>query len=173
MGRPTKLVRYAVVGESLVYTAALYLAGLRLDTQFKQVLALLPLVAALDLTAWDLFLWRVPGLDRLTRRPRLQGLWRGELHPTAESCIPRRDADRVRGHRRGSPARSPTLRRSCSACSSGPPPKASAPPYTSGASDAGTAIIYALVFAALLTFAYSRRGFRCRRSRGRRPGSLA
>lgn len=154
MGRPTKLVRYAVVGVSLVYTAALYLAGLRLDTQFKQVLALLPLVAALDLTAWDLF------LDRLTRRPRLQGLWRGELHPTAaESCIPRRDADRVRGHRRGSPARSPTLRRSCSACSSGPPPKASAPPYTSGASDADTAIIYALVFATLLTFAYSRRGF--------------
>lgn len=88
MGRPTRLVRYAVVGVSLVYTAVLYLAGLRLDTQYKQVLALLPLVAALVITAWDLFLWRVPGLDRLTRRPRLQGLWRAELHPTAESCIP-------------------------------------------------------------------------------------
>lgn len=88
MSRPTKPIHVAVVGVSLVYTLVLHLAGLRLDTEFKQALALLPLVAALVLTAWDLVLWRLPGLDRLTRRPRLQGLWRAELHPTPDSNIP-------------------------------------------------------------------------------------
>lgn len=88
MSRPSKPVHYAVIGVSLVYTVVLYLAGLRLDTQFKQGLALLPGVAAAVLAAWDLILWRLPGLARLTKRPRLDGLWRAELHPTAKSHIP-------------------------------------------------------------------------------------
>lgn len=88
MSRPTKPVHYAVIGASLVYTVVLYLAGLRIDTQFKQGLAFLPTAAATVLTAWDLILWRLPGLARLTKRPRLDGLWRAELHPTEESHIP-------------------------------------------------------------------------------------
>ncbi len=88
MSRPTKPVHYAVIGVSLVYTVVLYLADLRIDTQFKQALALLPAVAAAVLTAWDLVLWRLPGLMRLTKRPRLDGLWRAELHPTKDSHIP-------------------------------------------------------------------------------------
>lgn len=88
MSRPTKPVHYAVIGASLVYTVVLYLAGLRLDTQFKQGLAFLPTAAAAVLTAWDLILWRLPGLKRLTKRPRLDGLWRAELHPTEASHIP-------------------------------------------------------------------------------------
>ena len=49
--RPGKPVHFAVLGVSLVYTVVLYLAGLRLDTQFKQGLALLPAAAAVTLTA--------------------------------------------------------------------------------------------------------------------------
>lgn len=88
MSRPSKPVHYAVLGASLVYSLALYLADLRLDTHLKQGLALLPALAAAVLAAWDLFLWRLPGLARLTKRPRLDGLWRAELHPTQESHIP-------------------------------------------------------------------------------------
>lgn len=88
MSRPTKPVHYAVVGVSLVYSVVLYLAGLHLETVFKQVLVLLPAAAGIVLTAWDVLLWHLPGLDRLTRRPRLHGLWRAELHPTDESHIP-------------------------------------------------------------------------------------
>lgn len=88
MARPSTPVLYAVVGVSLVYTVVLNLAGLHLDTGFKQVLALLPAVAGIALTAWDVLLWHLPGLDRRTRRPRLDGLWRAELHPTPASHIP-------------------------------------------------------------------------------------
>lgn len=88
MSRPTRPVHYVVIGVSLVYTVVLYLADLRLDTQFKQGLAFLPTAAAAVLTAWDMILWRLPGLARLTKRPRLDGLWRAELHPTEERHIP-------------------------------------------------------------------------------------
>jgi len=88
MVRPAKPVHYAVIGASLVYAAVLYLAGLRLDTYFKQALALLPTLAAAALAAWDLILWRLPGFARLTKRPRVNGLWKAELHPTQESHIP-------------------------------------------------------------------------------------
>jgi hypothetical protein len=88
MSRPAKPVHYAVIGVSLIYTVVLHLAGLRLDTQFKQALALLPAVVGGALAAWDLILWRLPGLARLTKRPRLDGLWAVELHPTDESHIP-------------------------------------------------------------------------------------
>jgi len=88
MSRPAQPVRYTVVGVSVVYAVVLQLAGLRLDTPLKQALTFLPAVAAGILVAWDLLLWRLPGFARLTKRPRLDGLWRVELHPTAESRIP-------------------------------------------------------------------------------------
>ena len=88
MSRPAKPVHYAVIGVSAIYTLVLYLAGLRLDTQFKQGLALLPAVIGGVLTLWDLLLWRLPGFARLTKRPRLDGLWEAQLHPTEDSHIP-------------------------------------------------------------------------------------
>jgi len=88
MPGPRKPVHYAVLGVILVYTVMLHLADLHLDTGFKQFLALLPVVAGIALTVWDVLLWHLPGLDRLTKRPRLHGLWRAELHPTPESRIP-------------------------------------------------------------------------------------
>lgn len=88
MSRPAKPVHYAVLGVSIAYTLVLYFAGLRLDTQFKQGLALLPAVISGVLTLWDLLLWRLPGFSRLTTRPRLDGLWLAQLHPTDDSHIP-------------------------------------------------------------------------------------
>jgi SMODS-associating 2TM, beta-strand rich effector domain len=86
--RPAKPVRYAILGASLIYAGVLHLAGLQVDSLFKLLLAFLPALGAAVLTAWDLLLWRLPGLHRLTRRPRLQGLWKAELQPTADSHIP-------------------------------------------------------------------------------------
>ena len=86
--RPGKPVRFAVLGVSIIYSVVLHLAGLKLDTEFKQVVAVLPAAAGLVLMAWDVWLWRLPLVHRLTKRPRLQGLWAVELHPTAESQIP-------------------------------------------------------------------------------------
>lgn len=88
MSRPTKPVRFAIVGVGVIYALVLHYAGLKLDTSLKQLLALLPALGAGVLTGWDLILWRLPGLHRLTKRPRLHGLWRTELLPTTDSLIP-------------------------------------------------------------------------------------
>lgn len=88
MGKPAQAVRIAVVGILIAYTAVLYAADVQLDSVIKQLLALLPAVAAALLTAWDLFVWRFPGAHRANKRPRLDGLWRVDLRPTADSHIP-------------------------------------------------------------------------------------
>lgn len=88
MNGPTKVVRFAVVGVTAVYSGLLYFSGVQLDSWGKQVIGALPLIAALLLATWDAWLWRVPGVQVLTGRPRLDGLWRLTLRPTAESHIP-------------------------------------------------------------------------------------
>ena len=66
----------------------LYLSNVQLDTGYKLLLGWLPAAAALVLTVWDLWAWRWPGINKLTHRPRIDGLWKAELQPTAESHIP-------------------------------------------------------------------------------------
>ena|GEM_PF-442113 len=86
--RPTTLVRFAVLGVGLAYTAILALSGISLDSTAKVIVGLLPAGASLVLLGWDLWGWRIPPLNRLTHRPRIDGLWEVTLTPTAESHIP-------------------------------------------------------------------------------------
>ena len=88
MNTPSRLVRYAVVAVGGVYALALYFAHVRLDSQVKQGLAYLPTVAALAVVAFDLWLWKLPGLQRLVGRPRVDGTWYCELTPNGMSHIP-------------------------------------------------------------------------------------
>jgi hypothetical protein len=88
LARPSTPVRTAVITVAVVYTILLRLSGLSLDNVAKQVVAALPALAAVALVIWDLWLWRAPGLHRLTHRPRIDGLWLASLEPTAESHIP-------------------------------------------------------------------------------------
>ena len=88
MARPSKVVHATAIAAGAVYGLAMKLSGVSLDTVGKQVVAALPLAAAVGLVVWDLWLWRAPGLQRLTRRPRIDGLWATVLDPTNESHIP-------------------------------------------------------------------------------------
>jgi hypothetical protein len=86
--RPAGLVRVVVLGIGIVYSVLLAAAGLHLDTTSKVIVGWLPTGAAVLLLAWDLWVWRVPPLHRLTHRPRIDGLWSATLRPTDDSHIP-------------------------------------------------------------------------------------
>jgi hypothetical protein len=89
MAKPTTAVRVTVIAVGIVYTLALKVSGVSLDSLARQVIAALPAVAAGALVVWDLWLWRMPVLQRLTGRPRIDGLWLATLEPTGESHIPK------------------------------------------------------------------------------------
>ena len=88
MHRPTAAVRYAILVVGVVYSVLLYISGVHLTSWYKYVVALLPAAGAIALAVWDTWGWRLPMLQRLTRRPRIDGLWQVELIPTDESHIP-------------------------------------------------------------------------------------
>ena len=81
-------MRVTVVAVGAAYAGATKISGVSLDSTTKQVVALLPVLAIGALVVWDLWLWRAPGLHRLTGRPRIDGLWSATLEPTSESHIP-------------------------------------------------------------------------------------
>lgn len=88
MGRPETAVRATALFVGVAYGLALYWAGIRLEPDLRRILAYLPSLAILGLVAWDVQVWRWPLIHRITSRPRLDGLWRASLSPTAESHIP-------------------------------------------------------------------------------------
>jgi hypothetical protein len=88
MHRPTVAVRYAILAVGVVYTVLLLVSGVHLGTWYRYVIAALPAAGSIVLAVWDGWAWRLPGLAQLTHRPRIDGLWKVELIPTAESHIP-------------------------------------------------------------------------------------
>ena len=88
MNRPARLVRVTAVGVTLAYGAVLYASGFELDNWGRRIIGALPTLGVLTLTLWDIWLWRLPGLQNLHGRPRLDGLWQVELNPTQASHIP-------------------------------------------------------------------------------------
>ena len=88
MTRPATTVRVTTVAVGAIYTAAVALSGVSLDSWVKKVLAYLPLAAGLALALWDTYLWRLPPIHRFLHRPRLDGTWIVTLSPTEESHIP-------------------------------------------------------------------------------------
>lgn len=88
MGRPTALVRTITLIVSGIYSIVLFSLGFELPGAWRFVVSFLPTVAVLGVVVWDLWLWRLTGVQRLVRRPDLRGLWRVTLTPHADSHIP-------------------------------------------------------------------------------------
>jgi hypothetical protein len=86
--KPKLIVRITVIAVSAVYSLLLFNLGFTLDTFSKQVVAVLPLTAAVALLAWDLWAWKLPLIHKMTKRPLIKGLWRVELKPHRGSVIP-------------------------------------------------------------------------------------
>ena len=72
---------------SLVWTAVLYASGIHLPTAGEQVLANVPTLLTLLGVAFDLWLWRIPLLGGVHRRPRIYGTWQTTITPHPDSHI--------------------------------------------------------------------------------------
>jgi hypothetical protein len=88
MNSTAKVARWTAIGVSAVWAAVLFLTGLDLNDNTRRGLSYLPSIAGLLVVAFDLWLWRTPGVSRITGRPHLWGTWKVELQPSAQACIP-------------------------------------------------------------------------------------
>ncbi|MGO4489978.1 hypothetical protein [Microbacterium sp. 2RAF4] len=88
MGRPTALVRTITLIVSAIYSIILFMLGFELPGWWRFVVSFLPAITVAGVVAWDLWLWHLPGVQRLVRRPDVRGLWRVTLTPHLDSHIP-------------------------------------------------------------------------------------
>ena len=82
------LVRLGAVGASLVWSIVLYLSGVELPNVAQHAVANLPTAAVLLIVAFDLWIWKLPGIRNLVGRPRLAGTWATTITPHPGSHIP-------------------------------------------------------------------------------------
>lgn len=88
MARPSAVVRVVALTVSLAYSLVLLAVGLELPGWARTLVSLFPTLAVGALVVWDLWLWRLPFVQPLVRRPDLRGLWQVELTPHPDSHIP-------------------------------------------------------------------------------------
>jgi hypothetical protein len=88
MARPGTAIRITATTASAAYAVALYVSGVHIQAGAKQALSYLPTAITFLITLWDLWIWRLPVLQRLAKRPWIAGTWSATLTPTAASHIP-------------------------------------------------------------------------------------
>lgn len=88
MASPATTVRLTATVVGVAYAAALYFSGIHIQAGAKQALSYLPTILTFLVALWDIWLWRIPWLQRLAKRPWIAGIWSATLTPTATSHIP-------------------------------------------------------------------------------------
>lgn len=88
MNSHATIARWTAVGASTVWAAVLYFGGITIDGDVRRALAYLPTAAGFAVVAFDLWIWKLPGLNTLTGRPRIYGTWAAQIRPRAQSLIP-------------------------------------------------------------------------------------
>lgn len=88
MGRPTALARAIAIAISGTYSIVLFALGLKLPSPWGFLASFFPTLIVIAVVVWDLWLWRLPVVQGLVRRPNLRGLWRVVLTPHPDSHIP-------------------------------------------------------------------------------------
>jgi hypothetical protein len=88
MNSTAKVARWTAIGVSAVWAAVLFFTGLDLHDNTRRGLSYLPSIAGLLVVAFDLWLWKAPGVSRVTGRPHLWGTWKVELQPSNRERIP-------------------------------------------------------------------------------------
>lgn len=88
MNSNAKFARSIAVTVSAIWAAVLFLTGLDLDYDFRQLLAYVPSLVGFAVVAFDLWLWKIPAVSKVTGRPRIYGTWQARLTPNTNSRIP-------------------------------------------------------------------------------------
>lgn len=86
---PAAIARWVAIGVSGVWALVIWQSGLDLDDGTRRWISYLPSVVGGGIVAWDLWLWKVPGLNKMTGRPRVYGTWRATLRTNDKSRIPK------------------------------------------------------------------------------------
>lgn len=89
MNSTAKVARWTAIGVSTVWAAVLFFTGPDLHDSTRRGLSYLPSIAGLLVVAFDLWLWKFPGVNRVTGRPHLWGTWKVELQPSTRAQIPK------------------------------------------------------------------------------------
>jgi hypothetical protein len=88
MTRPATTVRLTATIVGAAYAGALYISGVHIQAGARQALSYLPTVLVFLVALWDIWLWRLPFVQLLSKRPWIAGIWSATLTPTAASVIP-------------------------------------------------------------------------------------
>jgi hypothetical protein len=86
MTSPAKIARWSAVLVSAVWAAVLFLTGLDLDYNIRRSLAYLPAALGFLVVAFDLSLWKIPGVSRITGRPHVYGTWWIRITPVSTAA---------------------------------------------------------------------------------------
>lgn len=89
MNSTAKVARWTAIGVSAIWAGVLFVTGLDLNDATRRGLSYLPSAAGLLVVAFDLWLWKVPGVSRIAGRPHLWGTWEVRLEPSAKARIPK------------------------------------------------------------------------------------
>jgi hypothetical protein len=85
---PTKAIRITASAVSAAYAIVLYVTGIRLQHDARQLLAYLPSAFGILVVIFDSWAWKWPVIHSLTGRPRIDGTWIASLRPHPDSHIP-------------------------------------------------------------------------------------
>jgi hypothetical protein len=82
------IAREVTVAVGIAYAIALHQAGLSFDTTTQKLLGFAPAVVVGLIFAFDLLLWKTPGISKYFGRPRIYGTWLATITPRQGSAIP-------------------------------------------------------------------------------------
>lgn len=82
------LVRGAAALVSTLWAALAFFAGSSIPNVPLKLISYVPTVIGYLLIAFDLWIWRWPGVHRLVGRPKVMGTWKATLQPRGDSLIP-------------------------------------------------------------------------------------
>ena len=88
MNANANLARGVAVAVSAVWAIVLFFTGLNLDDGIRRLMAYLPSLIGVLVVAFDLWLWKIPGVSKMTGRPLVYGTWHATLTPNPQSRIP-------------------------------------------------------------------------------------
>lgn len=83
-----RTIRAVAIAVSAAWTTVLYMSGIELPTSAQHIVANIPTVLVVLTIAFDLWLWKLPLVNRLHSRPRIGGTWSTVITPHSDSHIP-------------------------------------------------------------------------------------
>lgn len=84
-----RLARIVAVGISAAWVIVLQLSGNTVAGSTQRLLAYLPSALVLVMVAFDLWVWKWPGVHMLVGRPRVDGTWMTTIRPHEKGRVPK------------------------------------------------------------------------------------